>query len=347
MHKFCIKKLTTGERVHTRDHFHDKRCASCWHTLEDDDHILQCSKRRGIREKITNQITLMRNRIGPRMCDILQEGLLTYFNGESVTNAMMRIRGQEGYERYDLLIDEQTVIRWDNLLGGKFSKQWKFQQQAYVTRRKLQNPYEYAKAQRRKKQETSKNNKKTKKKNKTEDFLTFFQAIIPIIQEMWMGRCIDRNKPVVGGRIVAEYDLLSKKVAQLYTMKEMVLPEDEMKIFNESIETRLQDTNQQLKKWLMRWKPVIDHHSMKRVKELAQENSKPIWKHFTAKEPAKTRISRKTSTRKHKRIKRMTNNLLTNVYIRMNKKRSSSRVIKATTGRYSRRLLPYKTCTQD
>jgi hypothetical protein len=58
-------------------------------------------------------------------------------------------------------------------------------------------------------------------------------------------------------------------------MKEMVLQEDERKIFNETLETRLEDTNQQLKKWLLRWKPVIDH-SMKRVKELAQANSKPI-----------------------------------------------------------------------
>jgi hypothetical protein len=109
---------------------------------------------------------------------------------------------------------------------------------------------------------------------------------------MWTDRCIDRNTPVVGGRIVAEYDSLSRKVAQLYTMNEMVLPEDEKKIYNESIETRLEDTNQQLKKWLLRWKPVIDH-SMKRVKELAQENSKPIWEHFTAHEPARTRVQRK------------------------------------------------------
>jgi hypothetical protein len=43
----CMHK-PTGESVHTRDHFYDKRCASCWHTLEDDDHILQCSKRRSI-----------------------------------------------------------------------------------------------------------------------------------------------------------------------------------------------------------------------------------------------------------------------------------------------------------
>jgi hypothetical protein len=77
----------------------------------------------------------MRNRVDPRLCDILQEGLLTYFKGESVTNAMLRIRGQEGYGRYDLLIDEQTVIGWDNLLRGKFSKQWELQQQAYTIRR--------------------------------------------------------------------------------------------------------------------------------------------------------------------------------------------------------------------
>jgi hypothetical protein len=118
-------------------------------------------------------------------------------------------------------------------------------------------------------------------------------------------------------------------------MKEMVLPEDEIKIFNKTIETRLEDMNQQLKKWLLRWKPVIDH-SMKQVKELAQANSKTIWQHFTANKPAKTRVSRIISTRKHIGTIRMTNNLLTNVCIRMHKKRSSSRVIKATTGRYKK-----------
>jgi hypothetical protein len=172
-------------------------------------------------------------------------------------------------------------------------------------------------------------------KNKTEDFHSFFQAIIPIVQEIWTDRCIDRNTPVVGGRTVAEYDSLTKKVTQLYTMKEMVLPEDEIKIYNETLETRLEDTNQQLKKWLLRWKPVIDH-SMKQVKELAQANSKPIWKHFTVNKPAKTRVSRKLSTKKHVRKTRMTNNPLTNVYIRIHKKRSSSRVIKATARRYKK-----------
>jgi hypothetical protein len=134
---------------------------------------------------------------------------------------------------------------------------------------------------------------------------------------------------------VAEYDSLSKKVVQMYTMSKMVLPEDKIKIFNETLETRLEDTNQQIKKWITRWKPVVEH-SMKRVRELAQTNSKPIWQHFTANKPAKTRVPRKLSTRKHARKVRMMNNPLTNVYIRMHKKRSLTRVIKATTRRYKK-----------
>ena len=156
--------------------------------------------------------------------------------------------------------------------------------------------------------------------------------------EMWTERCIDRNTPVLGGRIVAEYDSLSKKVTQLYTMREMVLPEDELKIFDETLETKLEDTNQQLKKWLLRWRPVIDH-SMKRVKELAKENSKPIWKHFTATQPAKTTVSRKRSKRQHSKPKKMSNNPLTNVYKRLQKKRSSSIVITAKQKRYKRTLI--------
>jgi hypothetical protein len=347
LHKFCIRKLPTGERVHKRDHFHDKRCASCWHTSEDDNHIFQCIQRRSLRKKIVKQINIMRTTVDPRLCDILQEGLTAYFKGESTTNAMLRIRGQEGMERYSLLIDQQTVIGWDNILRGKFSQQWKIQQKAYIVRRKLRNPFLYAKIQRKKKRkaEKEKDNNKTKRKNKTEVFHAFFQSIIPIIQEIWTDRCIDRNTPVLGGRIVAEYDSLSKKVTQLYTMREMVLPEDETKIFDEPLETRLEDTNQQLKKWMLRWKPVVDH-SMKRVKELAKENSKPIWQHFTANKPAKTKVSRKTSQRKLALPKKMSDNPLTNVYERMQKNRSSSRARIEKQVRYKKTTLITKLYTK-
>jgi hypothetical protein len=43
---------------------------------------------------------------------------------------MLRIRGKKGMENYSLLIDEQRVIGWDNLLRGKFSKQWRIQKKS-------------------------------------------------------------------------------------------------------------------------------------------------------------------------------------------------------------------------
>ena len=55
---------------------------------------------------------------------------MAYFLGECMTNTMLRIRGQKGMERYALLIDEQLLIGWDNLLGGKFTKQWRIYQKA-------------------------------------------------------------------------------------------------------------------------------------------------------------------------------------------------------------------------
>jgi predicted choloylglycine hydrolase len=57
-------------------------------------------------------------------------------------------------------------------------------------------------------------------------------------------------------------------------------------------------------------------------------------KHFTANKPAKMKVSRKISTRKHTRAKKMSNNPLTNVYNRLQTKRSSSRVITVKTKRY-------------
>jgi H+/gluconate symporter-like permease len=84
----------------------------------------------------------------------------------------------------------------------------------------------YGRIKRQKKRQQEEQQDKKKTKNRTEEFHAFFQAIVvPVIMDiMWTDRCIDRNSPVLGGRIVAEYDSLTKKIMQLYTtMKEMVL----------------------------------------------------------------------------------------------------------------------------
>jgi hypothetical protein len=189
MHKFCAGKLPTRERVHKRDHFHDKRCASCWHTAENDNNIFTCVKRKAHRRNIIKQINILRNLVDPVLCDILQEGIMAYFLGECMTNTMLRIRGQKGMDRYDLLIDEQLLIGWDNLFRGKFTKQWKIQQKSYRTRQRLRDPLLYARKLRNKRRDEEKNRSKYKgkQKDKTEAFHSFFQAIVPYKKEPSIG----------------------------------------------------------------------------------------------------------------------------------------------------------------
>jgi hypothetical protein len=75
-----------------------KRCASCWHSVEDDEHIFTCEKRKSQRKKIFKETNVLRNTVDPVLCDILKEGLLAYFRGECITTTMLRIRGQEGMD---------------------------------------------------------------------------------------------------------------------------------------------------------------------------------------------------------------------------------------------------------
>jgi hypothetical protein len=63
---------------------------------------------------LIKQTNILRNVVDLVLCDILKEGRLTYFMGGCMSVAMLRIREQEGMERYNLLIDEQLVIGWDN-----------------------------------------------------------------------------------------------------------------------------------------------------------------------------------------------------------------------------------------
>ena len=78
---------------------------------------------------------------------------------------------------------------------------------------------------------------------------------------------------------MAEYASLSKKVTHLYTLREMVLPEDELKIYNETIDLRLEDTKPTIEKVDKQMetghRPQHEKstRTSKRVQELAKENS--------------------------------------------------------------------------
>ena len=89
----------------------------------------------------------------------------------------------------------------------------------------------------------------------------------------------------------------------------------------------------QLKKWLNWWSTVMDH-SMKQDKEMAQTQTIPIWRHYTAERPAKTKTKRRIPTRKHVLPKRMLNNPLTNVFSRINRSKSTSKAPSTVQKKY-------------
>ena len=115
--------------------------------------------------------------------------------------------------------------------------------------------YVCKKSKKEEKRRRENNNKnKTKKRNKTEAFNCFFQFTVPLLKEMGTDRLMHRQKHIDIRRVDTSSRI--RLVIKEYTMKEMVLPEDEPEIFDENLESRLADTNWQLKKWLLRWKPA-------------------------------------------------------------------------------------------
>jgi len=63
---------------------------------------------------------------------------------------------------------------------------------------------------------------------------------------------------------------------------------------------------------------------------MTQARTKPIWRHFTADKPARTKAWRRVPTRQHALPKKMTNNPLTNVFKRTKTSKSTSKALPKT-----------------
>jgi hypothetical protein len=97
MHKSCIKENCQRETECTNEiSFTTNDVPPAGIPWEDNDHIFQCRKRKVYRKNIIKQTNILRNHGDPVLCDILKEGLLlTYFLGDCMTTAMLRIRRQQ------------------------------------------------------------------------------------------------------------------------------------------------------------------------------------------------------------------------------------------------------------
>lgn len=142
INKYCMQTLPTDQRMKQTGSNEVEHCCTCRANIEDDDHLFQCEKRPQFLKQLQKELKKYANKLDPKLLKLILEGISNYVKNEvdpilktcqliEHTGARM---GQEvnpyaaTYERvfagYDMMLTEQASIGWDNLLCGKFSKQW-------------------------------------------------------------------------------------------------------------------------------------------------------------------------------------------------------------------------------
>ena len=150
------------------------------------------------------------------------------------------------YIKYSQLLCKQESIGWDNLLCGKFSKQWRFYQNYYEACRKNANRVATAwttaqltPAQRRK-----------KKKQKPNVFHQIISSLFDAASAMWKQRNSDRHRRENGTNISVETKI-DCTIRNLYGKKLSVMHNDVDTYYNVDIKTRLNHSLQLKKDWII------------------------------------------------------------------------------------------------
>ena len=287
INKFSVRKLPVGQRLHVRELKHDARCCSCWHDSETDDHLLQCPKRARHRNDIYTVIKRLGKEMDPVLLDILLDGVTKYLTGTRQTKYIVgsnrkkrpdywdkirQINGDtpENKEHdYWQLQRNQDAIGWDNLLRGKFAKDW----------RKLNGEYNRKQNENQQKEirEEQEEEQPQPKKHKADVFQRVFQAITVIIKELWVERNTDRHQPIKGQQRLAGITEATRTVTDLYSLKTLVLPEHEPKYFAMPLEEMVEQSAPKMLAWATRWKMGI-YQSVRRAKLASKGMTVPIWK---------------------------------------------------------------------
>ena len=340
--KFCMKKLSVGQRIHARESKHDARCCSCWAESETDDHVLRCKHRSRFRTEIYQLIKRLGKEMDPVLLEILLDGVMKYLSGTRQTKYIVgssrrqqtsywdRIREASGIvippnEEHDYwqLQRNQEAIGWDNLLRGKFAKDWRKLNGVY--NRKLKDiQREKDKAQRERKQRREaeeqqrnpywdptrptkkrKMEKPEKKVRKADVFQRVFAGIIRIIRELWLERNTDRHQPLQGQKRMAKITEATRTVTDLYSLQSMIMPEHMSKYFAMPLEEMVEQSAPRMLAWATRWKMGI-YQSVRRAKYASKQMTVPIWKIWDpdrTDEPAKKVDKRRLKQTKQKKYK--------------------------------------------
>jgi len=298
----------------------------------------------------------------PVLLEILLGGVTKYLLGTRQTKYIVgssrrqqtsywdRIREASGIvippnEEHDYwqLQRNQEAIGWDNLLRGKFSKDWRKLNGVY--NRKLKDiQQEKDKVQRERKQrreaeEQQRNpywdptrsmkkrqmEKPEKQVRKTDVFQRVFAGIIRIIRELWLERNMDRHQPLQGQKRLAKITEATQTVTDLYSLQSMIMPKHKSKYFAMLLEEMVEQSAPRMLAWATQWKIGI-YQSVRQAKLASKQMTVPIWKIWEPEridEPKKNVDKRRLKRTKQKKYK--ASSIIKKLKVK-NRTRSTSRV---------------------
>ena len=228
----------------------------------------------------------------PVLLEILLDGVTKYLTGTRQTKFIVdssrkqqtsywdQIRQATGQvitpnEEHDYwqLQRNQEAIGWDNLLRGKFAKDWRrlngvhnrklkdIQQEKDKVQRERKKRREAEEQQRNPYWDPTRPMKKRrttveppeKKKQKADIFQRVFAGIIRIIRELWLERNTDRHQPLQGQKRIARIIEATRTVTDLYSLQSMIMPQHKSKYFAMPLEEMVEQSAPRMLAWATRW----------------------------------------------------------------------------------------------
>ena len=276
-HKFCMRKLPLGQRLHTLDPTYDPRCPTCHAPTETDDHFLQCphdSRKKYRQSLLSNLSHQVFPFMAPTLADIAREGIT-----RAISPRQHPPIPPDQFPDHQQLLTEQHSIGWDNFLRGKLSKEWMRIQTAYelhqqTLRAELGQPQPGG----------------TPRQPKTPSALfgKLLQTIWNAFHDLWLERCNDRHGRVQREASMADKFKADASLRALYELKDQVEPEDRH-LFQDTVEEHLEgSTTNQVLAFVHRYGEMLKA-SVKQHADRMKTGTQPIYRLFQWKDQTRTR----------------------------------------------------------
>ena len=252
--KFIHDWLPLGSLVSYYKGNYSTKCPSCDHEFENRDHFLLCESRREWNQEALKELRrfLKKHPTRPALIDILLEALTQWFEGYNV-----KISGFP--DIYDDLIKNQATVGWEQILYGRFVKEWAELQHEFLMSRP--------------------------NRNKKHSATTWISGITMIlwnnVYHNWEWRNLHQHGVDNETREGKLAERAIRQTEELYKSRRYVLPRHQ-KLFYESIEIHQEKepTSKGLSQWINTWQAVI-MSSVEKAKKQRTQGIRSIENYFT------------------------------------------------------------------